>query len=283
MAERRLGTGLEALLGPPPPTAAPGAAAREIPLDQIRPNPFQPRTDFDETALQALATSIRRHGLLQPIALRQDPAGYEIVYGERRWRAARLAGLLAIPAVVRPANDHEMLLYALAENVQREDLNPIEKARALKQLLETAECSHERVGDELGYDRSTVTNYLRLLDLPVEIQDLVSRGTLSMGHARVLVGVADRSAQFMLLARIVREDLSVRAAEEASRNLAPKRNGAKSNGKAASNGATELEQRLGDYFGTRVAVKAAGKGGRIVIEYHDAEHLTSILGRLGLL
>lgn len=278
MPDKRLGAGLDALLGPAPND--PYTTVREIALDQIRPNPFQPRTQFPAEEIERLAESIRAAGVLQPIAVRPQNGAYEIICGERRWRAARVAGLAAIPTVVRRIDDSDMLLYALAENIQREDLDPLEKARAFHSAVQQLGSSHEQLATLLGYDRSTVTNYLRLLELPAEVQEAVSRGTITMGHARVLAGVTPRTRQIELLQRIVREVLSVRATERIAREAAGRP--PKPSSRSADPVIADLERRLADYFGTRVRIASSGKGGRILIEYYEPAQFNSILGRLGL-
>jgi ParB family chromosome partitioning protein len=278
MKERRLGTGLEALLGGF--NAAPAEATGELDVAQIRANPYQPRTDFDEADLARLAESIKSAGVLQPLLVRRRDTHYEIVAGERRFRAAQLAGLARVPAVVREIDDGSMLLFALVENVQRRDLNPIDKARAVRRLLEESGCSHERAAQALGIERPTLTNFVRLLELPPEIQQEVSRGTISMGHARALLAATPRARQLQLFARILKDDLSVRQLE---RMIAA--SGHSKTAKRSTNpdpNLAAIEERLADYFGTRVHIEPAAKGGKIVIDYFDTPQFNTILGRLGL-
>lgn len=272
--DRRLGAGLDALLGG---FDAPAPASGELDVAAIRPNPYQPRTDFAEGDLRALAESVKSSGVLQPILVRPRGDHFEIVAGERRFRAAKLAGLTRIPATVRDVPEGSMLLFALIENVQRRDLNPIDKARAVRKLVDETGVSHERAADALGWDRSTLTNLIRLLELPEEIQQEVSRGTVSAGHARALAGVSPRARQLKLFVRLLKEDLSVRQLER----LIASEGGPKPKRPKDPNLAA-IEERLGDYFGSRVAVEPSGRGGRIVIEYFDNEQFNSILGRLGL-
>lgn len=272
--ERRLGAGLDALLGG---FDAPAASPNEVDVTMIRPNPYQPRTDFDEADLRALAASIKSSGVLQPILVRPRGDAFEIVAGERRFRAAKLAGLTRVPATVRDVPEGSMLLFALIENVQRRDLNPIDKARAVRKLIDETGVSHERAADALGWDRSTLSNLVRLLDLPTEIQQEVSRGTISAGHARALAGVTPRAKQLKLFVRLLKEDLSVRQLE---RLIGAERPTPQTRPKDPNLAA--IEERLGDYFGSRVTVEPSGRGGRIVIEYFDNAQFDSILGRLGL-
>jgi ParB family chromosome partitioning protein len=280
---KRLGMGLDALIGASePPGPAPGkteekaAAVEAVPespgtveLDLIRPNPYQPRAEFDEEDIRTLADSIRRQGLLQPVVVRPAAGGFfELVAGERRWRAARVAGLAGVPAVIRQVDDRKMLELALVENLQRRDLNPIEKARAFKQLMQLNSWTQEQLAEAVGMGRPTVANYLRLLELPAEVQEAVSRGTITMGHARALLAVPQRGPQMQLLKRILQEDLSVRALEQMVTR--------KPAGQAAR--LVELEQRLMDKLGFRVEIMPEA----IVIPYGTNDQLTNILRRMGV-
>jgi len=281
MKEKRLGAGLDALLGglnePPPHSDAPNDT---LALEKIRPNPYQPRRDFDDQDIGRLAESIKSNGMLQPLLVRKQNAHFEIIAGERRFRAAKIAGLTRVPIITRDVDDSSMLLLALVENVQRKDLNPIDKARAFRRLLEESGCSHQRAGAALGMERSTLTNFVRLLELPEEIQQEVSRGTISMGHARVLVAATPRARQLKLFARLLKEDLSVRQLERLAADSG--KTSAKRASKHDDPNLAAMEQRLGDYFATRVRIEPAGKGGRIIIDYFDADSFNTILGRLGL-
>jgi ParB family chromosome partitioning protein len=283
---RRLGMGLEALLGASEPfgngeaataTALPPAAGT-VETALVRPNPFQPRTDFDEADLKALADSIRREGLLQPVVVRPAGGGlYQLVAGERRWRAAKLAGLDRLPALVREVDDRKMLELALVENIQRRDLNPIEKARAFRQLMQLNSWTQEQLADAVGLGRPTVANFMRLLELPAEIQEAVSRGTITMGHARALLAAPHRGLQMQLLKRAILEDLSVRALEQlmtrkpSSPPPAP--------GRSREPYLAELEQKLMDKLGFRVEIMPEA----IVIPYGSNDQLTAILRRMGVL
>ncbi len=194
-----------------------GNGLEELPVETIRPNRFQPRDHFDEEALGALADSIREVGVLQPVLVRPVEDGYELIAGERRWRAARRVGLQRIPALVRETDDAAALEHALVENLHRDDLNPLEEAAAYQQLIEDFGLTHEEVASQVGKSRASITNSLRLLQLPPTIQKLVHEGRLSMGHARALLGTPDRAFQEQLAQRAVADDLSVRAVEDAIR------------------------------------------------------------------
>src|SRR4051812_29388496 len=215
MADKRpaLGRGLSALI--PDAPAAPAAAERslDVDIDLLRPNRFQPRTQMDDTRIEELSRSIRSNGVIQPIVVRKADNGYEIIAGERRWRASQRAGLLQVPVVVRDIPDDRLLAAALIENIQREDLNPIEEAHAYRRLGDEFGLTQEQIADSVGKDRSSVANYIRLLRLPPEIRDHVGAGTLSMGHARALLSLADADSQLRVGQDIVQKGLSVRDTE----------------------------------------------------------------------
>jgi len=275
---KRLGMGLGALIGQEPEAPAPSEAPGTIDIAAIRPNPYQPRADFDERELQSLADSLKKQGLLQPIVVRSVPGGcYQLVAGERRWRASKLAGLSRIPALVREVDDKKMLELALVENIQRRDLNPMEKARAFRQLMRVNAWTQEQLADSVGLGRPTVANFVRLLDLPLELQEAVSRGTISMGHARALLSVNSKANQLRLVRRIVEEDLSVRALEKEL----TARPGSKPAHRKPSREPylAELEQKLMDKVGVRVEIMPEA----IVIPYGSNAQLTAILRRLGVL
>ena len=284
MAEKRpaLGRGLSALIPiapPPDPVPAPAPALQAVPdrrtteldIDLLKPNPLQPRQAMDDAALAQLAQSIRSHGVIQPILVRRTPEGYEIIAGERRWRAAQRAGLLKVPVVFRDVPDEQLLEVALIENIQREDLNPIEEAQAYRRLTDEFQMSQEQVASAVGKDRATVANYMRLLRLPIEIhQDLASKA-LSMGHARALAGLTDDRAQRRVAREIVSRGLSVREAEalvrrEGSPPLPPPPRRVEPNTRAA-------EERLRLALGTRVRIIRKGTGGRIEIDFGSEEEL----------
>ena len=272
-----LGKGLGALIPSGAVSEAP-AGLEELPVTSIRPNPQQPREHFDEEALGALAESIREVGVLQPVLVRADGDGYELIAGERRWRAARRVGLQSIPALVRTADNLSVLQQAIVENVQREALNAIEEAAAYHQLIEDFGLTHDEVAARVGRSRATVTNTLRLLQLPPTIQRYVKEGTLRMGHARALLGTPDRGFQEQLAKRVVHDDLSVRDVEEAirARNDAPAARGAARPAKLRPPGLLELEDLLGDLLETRVSIAMGPKRGKLQIEFATLEDLERI-------
>ncbi|MCD7440201.1 ParB/RepB/Spo0J family partition protein [Streptomyces lincolnensis] len=267
--------------------AAPvGAHFAEIPLDFIKPNPRQPREVFDEDALQELVTSIKEVGLLQPVVVRQiGPTHYELIMGERRWRACREAGLEAIPAIVRATEDDKLLLDALLENLHRAQLNPLEEAAAYDQLLKDFNCTHDQLADRIGRSRPQVSNTLRLLKLSSSVQKRVAAGVLSAGHARALLSVEDSEEQDRLAHRIVAEGLSVRAVEEivtlmGSRPQKAQRPKGPRAGALVSPALTDLATRLSDRFETRVKVDLGQKKGKITVEFASMEDLERILTSL---
>ncbi|MEK2487985.1 ParB/RepB/Spo0J family partition protein [Kitasatospora purpeofusca] len=266
-----------------------GAYFAELPLDAITPNPRQPREVFDEDKLAQLVASIKEVGLLQPVVVRQSaPGRFELIMGERRWRASREAGLEQIPAIVRATEDDKLLLDALLENLHRAELNPLEEAAAYDQLLRDFSCTHDELADRIGRSRSHVSNTLRLLKLPPAVQRRVASGVLSAGHARALLGAPDQERQEELAKRIVAEGLSVRTTEEIvalmDREERPKRQAPKA-GKILSPAFNDLASRLSDRFETRVKVEVsqrAGKlgKGKVVLEFGSVEDLNRILDSL---
>ncbi|WP_369272167.1 ParB/RepB/Spo0J family partition protein [Streptomyces sp. R11] len=265
------------------PASPMGAHFAEIPLDEITPNPRQPREVFDEDALQELVTSIQEVGLLQPIVVRQiGPARYELIMGERRWRACREAGLEAIPAIVRATDDEKLLLDALLENLHRAQLNPIEEAAAYDQLLKDFNCTHDQLADRIGRSRPQVSNTLRLLKLSPKVQNRVAAGVLSAGHARALLSVDDPEEQERLAYRVVAEGLSVRSVEEivtlmGSRPQKTQRSRGPRAGSVPSPALSDLATRLSDRFETRVKVELGQKKGKITVEFASPEDLERIL------
>ncbi|WP_437028201.1 ParB/RepB/Spo0J family partition protein [Streptomyces sp. enrichment culture] len=263
-----------------------GAHFAEIPLDSITPNPRQPRTVFDHDALAELVTSIKEVGLLQPVVVRQTgPGQYELIMGERRWRACREAGLEKVPAIVRATEDEKLLLDALLENLHRAQLNPLEEAAAYDQLLRDFNCTHDQLADRIGRSRPQVSNTLRLLKLSPRVQNRVAAGVLSAGHARALLSVEDSEEQDRLAHRIVAEGLSVRAVEEIVNLMGsrpqktPKAKGPRA-GARVSPALTDLATRLSDRFETRVKVDLGQKKGKITVEFASMEDLERILGTL---
>ena len=276
-----LGRGIGALIPGSTPVAmaepAPERGLREIPLDAVDPNPEQPRRRFEADLIDRLADSIRQHGVLQPVVVRRAGDRYELVVGERRWRAARAAGLGAIPAVVLDVDSRDRLELALIENVQRRDLNPIELAHAFRTLAENG-ATQEQIGGRVGLERSTVANHLRLLELPRELQEDVELGRISGGHAKALLQVSNPERRRQLRERIVREQLSVRAAEQLARPGGGKARAAKR--VRADPNLQRLVDRLRQRFQTRVKIQGEGPRGRIQIEYFGDEDLQRITGML---
>jgi ParB family transcriptional regulator, chromosome partitioning protein len=283
---RGLGLGLSALLGD---TVAQLGDERliEIPLDQLRPNARQPRAHFDESELAELVASIAQDGVLQPVLVRpaSDGPGYELIAGERRWRAAQRAGLHEVPAVIRDVAPAQAFEMALVENLQREDLNPIEEAAGYERLVAEFGYTQEKLADRVGKERSTVANALRLLRLPESVRTLVAQGRLSMGHARALLGLESAAAMERLARRTVSQDLSVRKVEEAVRrdradaaDSAPKPETAA--GRPSAN-ARDLGLRLSRALGTRVDVNEAAPGrGHVAIHYQSLDQLDALIERL---
>jgi ParB family chromosome partitioning protein len=319
MKEKKLGKGLDMLFGaaapaapaiaepaPPPPISAMSAAPpamptidekpvcdpapasplqksqslRDIDVAEIYPNPRQPRKNFDDFTLEQLAGSIKTDGIVQPVLLRKVDGRYELVAGERRWRAAQKAGLPSIPAIILSVDDAKSMEIALVENIQREDLNAIEKAIGLREMMTQFGYTQDELGKRIGLDRSTVANILRLLDLPEDVQDAVSRGTLSMGHARALLGVEGERDLRYLAKRVITEGISVRKLENLIR-LGRRKSGKKGTG-SRDPLVVEIEDKLRQFFGTRVYLEARKKRGRIVIDYYDNAQLGEILSKLGI-
>ncbi|GLW12492.1 chromosome partitioning protein ParB [Microtetraspora sp. NBRC 13810] len=268
----------------PVPAPVPGAYFQEIPISAIEPNPRQPRQVFDGDALDELAASIREVGLLQPIVVRPaEDDRYELIMGERRWRASKLAGLTEIPAIVRSTQDDDLLRDALIENLQREQLNPLEEGAAYQQLLDDFGATHEQLAQRIGRSRSHITNTLRLLKLPPEVQVRVAAGIISAGHARALLTLDDPAAQERLASRIVAEGLSVRSVEEivalgdAKAAPAPRERAPKA---PAAPALRDLADRLSDHFETKVKVDLGRRKGRIVVEFATIDDLERILGTM---
>lgn len=264
------------------PSVPDGATLMDIPIASIRPNPHQPRDQFDDAALESLTASIRELGVLQPVLVRAvSDRDYELIAGERRWRAARRAGLATVPAVVRRVEDRGSLEQALVENLQREDLNPLEEAAALQHLVDDFGLTHEDVARRIGRSRAAVTNALRLLGLSPNIQRMVRDGRLSASHARALLGTSDKHYQEALARRIAAEELSVRAVEEAVRarqDVTPART-SKSAATSAPRpaGLVELELLLAEHLQTKVAIDLTAAGaGRVVIHVADLQDLERV-------
>ncbi len=252
----------------------------EILLSEIETNPFQPRQHFDQDALQELAESIKVHGIIQPITVRKFSTNqYQLISGERRFQASKLAGLTKIPAYVRTADDQQMLEMALIENIQRENLNPIEISLSYQRLISECNLKQEELGDRVGKSRSTVTNYLRLLKLPPDIQIAMRDNKLTMGHARAIINVENPDSQLYIFKKTLAEDLSVRKVEELARGLTAntKETNTTTTPSAQAKEVTQLQTRLSSHFGTKVSVKSDGKKGDIRIPFLSIEDLNRIL------
>ena len=265
-----LARGLDALL---PETDLPAGVA-EIAVSQLDPNPDQPRRTFDTQALEALAESIRQAGVLQPLLVVENGARYRIVAGERRYRAARMAGLQSVPCVVRDMTEQERMEAALIENLQREDLNPIEEAAGIRALMEECGYTQELAAKRVGRSRPAVANLLRLLQLPESIRELVKAGELSAGHARVLAGLADESRQLVLAERAVREGMSVRELERLAAQ--PGEKPAQPEPKPLPSELNDMQERLQNVLGVRTALHGNLKKGKIILQYDSAEELEAI-------
>jgi len=276
MTRKALGRGLGALLSADRPTSFVEDEQHEVPLELIDANPLQPRTHFDDATLKELAQSIETHGVVQPILLRRKYGRYELVAGERRWRAAQMAGLDRIPAVIRDVPDNDLLELALIENIQREDLNPIEEAQAYKKLIDAVGLTQESLAVRVGRDRSYITNYLRLLRLPDDLQRLVAEGKLSTGHARTLLGLEQVDEQRRIARRIIERGLSVRDTEALVRRhthaaSAPQRSAAASDANVRA-----AEGKLRRRFATQVRIVGSLAGGKIEVEFYSSADLDRI-------
>lgn len=285
-----LGRGLSALLENAntdittnPREAHPANSISEIPISQIQANPFQPRTEFEEVALQELSESIKIHGVIQPITVRKmGYDSYQIISGERRTRASLLAGLTKIPAYIRVANDQEMLEMALIENIQREELNPIEIGLSYKRLMEECNLKQDEVGGRVGKNRSTVNNYLRLLKLPDSIQLALKEARISMGHARAIINVEDPQKQEWMLEQMLANELSVRSVEslvrEEQNNTVEAKPSKTPVKQAKAQALVDFQKTLSDHFNTRISIKADDKGrGSIKIPFRSQGELQRIL------
>jgi ParB family chromosome partitioning protein len=261
------------------------AGLLEVPVNAVSPNPKQPRTRFDDEAIGSLAASIREVGILQPIVVRKSGAGYELIAGERRLRAAKLAGLATIPVVVRDTDDADTLREALIENIHREDLGPIELAEAFRQLLEELGLKQEELADRVGVSRSHIANTIRLLQLPIDVQQRLTDGTLQAGHARTLLTLGDAEAQNALALRTVAEELSVREVEELVRRHLDAPTEAPAKVRAADSPPSdttmsEVEELLSEQLATRVQIQMGKKRGRVVIEFGSADDLERIVSEI---
>ena len=287
MAKRKsLGRGLDALLSTEirPNDQAKETGLKEIPVDLLQRGRYQPRLDMREGSLEELANTIRSHGLFQPIVVRPLGSGtggaqYEIVAGERRWRAAQLAGLQSVPALVKDIPDQAALAVALIENIQREDLNALEEARAFKCLVDEFDMTHGEVADAVGRSRTSVSNLMRLLELPDAVKGMLEQRKLDMGHARALLSLGSAEAQAKLATRVIKEGLSVRETERAAKRLSQpdgQNVGSRSSASKDPNVA-RLEMEIGEKLGAPVRIETQRVGGRIVIRYHSLEELEGIV------
>ncbi len=287
--KQALGRGLSALI----PDAAtrmpvaqplpekPGSETLELPLIKIKPNAAQPRKTFDDAKLEELKKSIQEKGVLQPILVRPVGDAYQIIAGERRYRAAKALGLATIPALIKKAQDSETLQMALIENIQRQDLNPIEEARAYDSLIKEFHWTQEAVAKAVGKERSSVANSVRLLALSKKVQEKIAQGLLSSGHAKVLLGLQDMSRQDWLCEKILKEGLTVRQAEELLRLQKPSKTLYQKAAKASDPHLQFLEEELQRTLGSRVKILPKGKGGKLEIDYYSGEDLERILSLLG--
>jgi ParB family chromosome partitioning protein len=311
MSKPALGRGLGALLGGSPPAAKPVLPAaipssitptltapvepgheqvRRVALQRVRPCPFQPRKEFAPEALQELADSIKEQGIIQPLIVRQKPDGFELIAGERRWRAAQLAGLNEVPVIVREADDRAVLELALIENLQRENLNPIEEAQGYAELIGTFQLRQEDVSSKVGKSRAVVANALRLLKLPTDVQAHVRDGRLSVGHAKVILGLPGPDEQRLAVERVLKDSLNVRQTEELVTRLqartqdarAPGRNGGHAVPVVADVHVATLEGKLRERFGTKVQLRYRAGKGALDIRFYSDDELERILQIMGI-
>lgn len=295
-----LGRGLEALLGPMsnpishpeevkdetrfPKDEAFESSRNELPVGRIRPNPYQPRTEWDSEQLRVLSESIRENGIIQPIIVRKDTDGYEIIAGERRFRAACMAGLESVPVLEREATDDEMLELALVENIHRSDLNPLERAKAYQRFISSFNLTQTDAAKRLGEDRTVIANHIRLLDLPEDIKSMLSDGQLSMGHARAILALPSDDLRKKLANRALAGRLSVREVERLVRKHLEKRPEADTTKKQKEAHIVDLEKRLQSLLGTKVNITPNKRGhrGRIIIDYYSIDEFDRLTERMGL-
>jgi ParB family chromosome partitioning protein len=284
VSKRRLGRGLNALISTPDSNLVEGddSQIKKINLDSIEPNPYQPRKTFNQEELEELTHSIKEHGLIQPIIVRKakSGSGYQIVAGERRYRASKNLNLKEIDAIITDIDEQQMMEIALIENLQRKDLNPIEEAEAYQQLIDTFNLVQAELAKRVGKSRSSIANSLRLLKLPDKIKEYVSRGTLAMGHARTLLAIEDIDLQKEVANQIIEKELSVRETERLIKGLKNKTSESKSKKKAVTKkdpNVTIVEEKLRGILGTKVAIQSGKKKGKIVIEYYSNDDLSRII------
>jgi len=290
--KKRLGKGLDALLSPTKireieksssvgtyddsidKTSNEKELINELDIDLIQTNPYQPRRNWDEKKINDLAESIKANGLIQPIVVRPLGSGYQIIAGERRLKAMKIAELKKIPAIIRQATEEQVLEWALVENIHRSDLNPVERARAYQQYLKSFSLTQQEAAQRLGEDRSTIANYIRLLELPLEIQQMINEEKISMGHARALLGINETATQRILADEIVKKNLSVREIEQKVKRQQIKKVDEKSKNKVNNPNIVELEQEMSRKLATKVTIKTSGlkgKRGKIIIEYYSLD------------
>jgi ParB family chromosome partitioning protein len=283
----RLGRGLDALITGPTPSpndlnaGSPPIPFIMVPIGRLQPNPYQPRKNFDEDELLQLAESLRTHGMLQPITARETSDGYELIAGERRLRAAQLAGLLEVPVHVVAFDDQQTLEAALVENIQRADLNPIEKAQGFKEYLDRFKLTQEQLSHRIGIDRSSISNLINLLNLPNEVQEWVRMGQITLGHAKVLKGLADPERQITMAKEVIAKNLSVHALElvlKQQRDAAPEPAEPKPAPVEKTRHVESIEDELRQRLATRVAIKMKGKAkGQIVIGFENNDDFERVL------
>lgn len=282
-----LGKGLDALIPSgeenegQKPSSTSGQGIIHIPIEQIRPNPQQPRTTLDEDSLKELAASITEHGIIQPLIVSADPKEdeYILIAGERRWRAAKLAGLTMVPVIEKNVSEQGHLELALIENLQRTDLTPLEMAEAYRQLAEDFNLTHEQIAERVGKSRTSVTNTLRLLNLPEKVREALAKGLISEGHARAILSLSNVKAQNSALSRILNLDLNVRQTEALTKKMSGERLAPKPKPKPSPE-VQALETRLRNYFGTKVNLNSRKNGGSLVIHYYSDEELNDILDKI---
>jgi len=297
--KRKLGRGLDALLStgstetmasllgkpkdrtPPPPAVAKDGDLRHLPIDLVQRGKYQPRTDMHEEALEDLANSIRRQGVMQPIVVRPISSDrYEIIAGERRWRASQLAGLDTIPAIIKPVSDEAAIAMSLIENIQREDLNPIEEAMALKRLQDEFELTQQEVADAVGKSRATVTNLMRLISLSIDVRRMLEHGDLEMGHARALLSLPDIQ-QSQAARTVVGRGLSVRQTESLVRRLIASGGDTSKINKLIDPDIKNLEESLADKLGAKIIIQHTAKGkGKLIVKYNSLDELDGILSHI---
>lgn len=296
MAKTGLGRGLSSLLGARPPadkqtkagnSPAPSDTPNEVPIGEILPGAMQPRNGFDDASLNELAESIRENGIMQPLVVRPREGGYELIAGERRWRASQMAGLANVPIVIRDVDDRTALELALVENLQRENLDPIEEAKGYAQLVDQFDLTQEEVAAKVGKNRATVANALRLIKLPPEVQTYMRDGLLSSGHAKVILGLKQAKDQIAAAKRVIKKELSVRQTEELLGELGQATPGKTKRGAIGKSAATDayilsLEGKLRERLGTKVALRYRKGKGSVDIKFFNDEDLQRILENLGI-